>query len=233
MQLLKSIVAWVVCVILPATIVWRLWDGGLRDHNWGVSFSKPADAQPSELSAPSFFPTNDTNIWKLSEDADPMTDDRITVAQRDYPISNGAIELRIECKSNGLLTYRFTAFNSDGTGSSFDGQIGPNSAGNYGRYIRFSVRIDSEDGYKIVKLSSPFTEFDNQFVFQSRLTDPRLKNGPGYNSFKSHLTSATMDMLATAPTLRFQIPVVTGKEVLQVDQSDPTVQSVIKGCLLD
>lgn len=222
-----KIVVHLIVACVTALIVWHLWNGGSNQTRTdNSSIGEQTQTIANELATSAI----DDESWQLTESSDPMTDEAITAAEHQFLLGTNQIELRIECKAERFLIYKFTAFKEDGSPSEYDVDIAANEMGKFGQLVRFSVRIDSPDGYRIMNLSSPFTEYRNQFTYQADMQDPAEQFATAMVLSGYQMRSLIMKKVAAAPSLRFRIPLRDGVEVLKVDQTDPAPRSVINQC---
>lgn len=161
-----------------------------------------------------------------------MTDERIIAAQKTFDANGNVIQLRIECESDRYLTYRFTAPEGDDSATAFDVTVAPNKFGQIGQFVRFSVRIDStQGGFIVADLWSSSTPDLNEFTYTADLHDPARATIERYGVQGIEKPWKTMQLLAEAPSLRFQVPFRSGENVFSVDQTNANLRSVINSCL--
>ncbi len=187
--------AWIVALVLGGGTLLLAWDrfgfGGDAALAGGQGFIDEIAQNPSQ--------------WALADATDPMTDEQIISANRQFEIDGFLIDASIACRpSSGTITYTFTTFNADATTPA-----------------DFVVQLAGSS--RIVALHEAEFRADSAAARKLQNGDPRYSN-------IFEVKDSEFQKLGSAQRLTVKLHLQQGEPVVRIEQTDPVVNNVLGRC---
>lgn len=143
--------------------------------------------------------------WELVEGTDKFTNQASRAAQKTFVQDDAQITLEISCNDRGV-GYKMTAFDSREVGLDFSTKSGIGSLGNAYNQTRVRTRFDEQEA---LPLSASVNEYSNQAIV--------------------HLRWEKLEA-SQAKIVLMRLMFVDRSVELEVDQTNPAVQNVLRPC---
>lgn len=161
----------------------------------------------SELVSADGNNTESTSEWQSFEGEDPISGKSLHVAYRTFDHQfRTAFELK--CEGGEKLIYQFTAFDLSDNPEPFRTKL------TWGGNLATPIGIRTSEDV-VMNTSRVPADYQNRIAIED----------PSYNMVDK------IFKLAKSDRLRFRLALVSGEQIIEIDQTDPVVASVINPCI--